>query len=323
MTDWQSWRKHVDYVVATRGRWFGLGDGDGTPIMTLPDPTDIDAPDQWAEAEDLSFTMPALTRDYLTHPAAERLVMAGLGTFSRDGRLATATEDLTLLVAFPGPGGHVQRRGGVITHTDGIDQDNAGTPTEITINATSIMDAWKTTIAASWPAAWWKARPYERTEDEAGIAYSEPWALARVELATRSTFVWKHGPAGFVIRRLAQESLDATMATQADPDGTLWVDDPYCVVEVPEIDTSPEISLEARDDTLWDTVSNQARNAGIVLGARAWWPGDPPIRTWKPAKSTMTPAEVDITPTEGESQRPVGQHTFSHAMIVLTAKEVK
>ncbi|QQB45308.1 hypothetical protein I6I10_07110 [Corynebacterium glucuronolyticum] len=34
------------------------------------------------------------------------------------------------------------------------------------------------------------------------------------------------GRAGFVIRRLAQESLDAAMFTQLDPDGTRWVDDP-------------------------------------------------------------------------------------------------
>lgn len=322
MADWNSWRKHVDYVVATRGRWFGLGDGDGTPIMTLPDPADIDAPDQWADTEDLTFTMPALTRSYTPHPAAEKLVMHAIGEFSRDGRLATAVEDLTLLAAFPGPDGRVQRRGGMITHADGVDEDNDGQPTELTINATSVMDAWKTTIAASWPAAWWKARPYDRTEDEAGIPYSEPWPMARVELATRSTFVVKRGPAGFVIRRLAQESLDVTMATQLDPDGTIWVDDPFHVVEVPEEDTSPEVSLEARDDTLWDTVSKQARNAGILLGAHVWWPGDPPIRTWKPVTSTMQPAEVDITPSQGTSKRPVGLHTFPHAMIVLTAKEV-
>lgn len=323
MTDWPSWRKHVDYVVKTQGRWFGLGDGDGTPFMTLPDPSNIAAADQWADTEDLAFTMPALTPDYSPHPAAEKLVMHSIGQFSRDGKLATAIEDLTLLAAFPGPGGRVVRRGGMITHADATDEDNDGRPQELTINATSVMDAWKTVVAVSWPAAWWRARPYTRTEDEAGITYTEPWDMARVELATRTTFVWKHGPAGFVIRRLAQESLDACMATQKDPDGTIWVDDPYHVVEVPENDTSPEISLEARDEMLWETVIDQARNAGIVLGAHIWWPGDPPIRTWKPVKSTAKPDEVDITPSQGASKRPVGKYSFPHAMTVLTAKEVK
>lgn len=322
MTDWQSWRKHVDYVVATRGRWFGIGNGDGTPIMTLPDPTASESPDQWAESEDLSFTMPALTSDYSSHPVTDMLVNNAIGMFSRDGKLATAIEDLTLLAAFPGPDGTVRRRGGVITHADGTDEDNDGHASEITISATSIMDIWKTTVAASWPAAWWKAKTYDRTSDEAGIPYTEPWAIARVELATNATFVWKNGPAGFVIRRLAQESLDVTMATQADPDGTIWVDDPYHVVEVPLQDTSPVISLEARDDMLWETVIDQAQNAGIILGAYLWWPGDKPIRTWKPIKSTNKPVEVDITPSQEESHRPIGEHTFPHAMVVLTAKEV-
>lgn len=321
MTDWQSWQKHVDYVVATRGRWFGIGNGDGAPIMTLPDPAGITAPDQWAESEDLSFTMPALTSSYTSHRATDMLINSAIGLFSRDGRLATAIDDLTLLAAFPGPDGTVQRCGGVITHADGIDEDNDGLASEITISATNIMDIWKTTVAASWPAAWWNARPHDRTEDEAGITYNETWKIARIELATRTTFVWKNGPAGFVIRRLAQESLDVTMATQTDPDGTIWVDDPFHVVEVPENDTSPHISLEARDDMLWETVIDQAQNAGILLGARLWWPGDAPIRTWKPVTSTATPAEVDITPSQEQTHRPVGEHTFPHAMVVLTAKE--
>lgn len=322
-TDWASWRKHVDYVVKTRGRWFGLGDGDGTPFMTLPDPATIGAAEQWAEAEDLVFTMSALAPDYTIHPAAQRLVMGDLGNFSRDGRLPPATEDLTLLVAFPGPDATVVRRGGVITHTDATDADNDGLPQELTINATNAMDAWKTIPAASWPASWWKARPYTRTTDESEIPYAEPWDMARIELATRTTFVWKNGPAGFVIRRLAQESIDVAMATQKDPDGTLWVDDPYHAVEVPEVDTSPEISLEARDDMLWETVIAQAKNAGIILGAYLWWPGDAPIRTWKPVTSTTPPEEVDITPSQSEAKRPIGHHEYPHAMIVLTAKEVK
>ncbi|MDK8578916.1 hypothetical protein QP905_11310, partial [Corynebacterium pseudodiphtheriticum] len=74
-----------------------------------------------------------------------------------------------------------------------------------------------------------------------------PRRLAKIQFATKSVFAWKQGRAGFVVRRLAQESLDAVGFSQADPDGTQWVDDPFHVVEVPEVDNSPEISLEARD----------------------------------------------------------------------------
>lgn len=122
--------------------------------------------------------------------------------------------------------------------------------------------------------------------------------------------------------RLAQESLDAVGFSQADPDGTQWVDDPYHVVEVPELDNSPEISLEARDGMLWETVSAQARNSGLILGARLWWPGDDPVRSWSLARSGMQPRDLDISPSQGESRRRIVYNTFDHAMVVLEVKEV-
>ena len=147
--------------------------------------------------------------------------------------------------------------------------------------------------------------------------------MARVEMATRTMFTFKHGPAGFIIRRLAQESLDAAMMTQQDPDGVRWIDDPRHVVEVPEEDTSPVISLEAREGSLWDTVAGQAQNAGLILGARLWWPGDPAVRSWELANSSMEPWQVDITPSEGEPYRQVVEQEFPSPMIVLEVKEAR
>ena len=227
-----------------------------------------------------------------------------------------------LLAAFPGPGGQVVRRGGAIVHTTANDEDNDGIPSEVTIHALNCMDVWQTIPAVSWPVSWWKARPYEVKTDESGIKYTQPRHLARVEMATRSMFTWKNGPAAFVIRRLAQESLDASMASQSDPDGPRWVDDPYHVVELPAVDNSPEISLEARDGFLWETVSEQAENAGVILGAYLWWPGDPPVRCWSQARSDMNPRDVDITPSEGKSSRHPVELEFPHAMVVMTVKEV-
>ena len=100
------------------------------------------------------------------------------------------------------------------------------------------------------------------------------------------------------------------------------MDDPFHVVEVPEVDTTPVISLDAADGSLWDTVAAQARNAGVILGARVWWPGDKPVRCWNQATSSMTPAQVDISPSQGASQRTLAYRAFPHAMIVLTVKEV-
>lgn len=322
MVDWPSWQKHVEYVVATRGRWYGIGDGDGVPLFDLDVPMGQDTPDQWMESTDLALTIPAITQDGAPNRAAEIFILSELDSFDESGQLEVAEGDFTLLVAMRGKGGVTERRGGIITHVDGTDPSNSGIPAEMTIHALNFMDIWHTTPAVSWPAAWWAAKPYAKSSDESGLSYSQERMMARIELATRSTFVWKQGQAGFVIRRLAQESLDAVMMTQADPDGTRWIDDPFHVVEVPEQDTSPEISLEARDGMLWETVAAQAKNSGVILGARLWWPGDPPIRTWTPATSSMTPEQVDISPSTGSPTRVVGLHSFDHPMVVLTVKEV-
>ena len=322
MTDFEDWQKHVNYIVATQGRWYGIGDGDGNPLFTLPEPSENESPEQWMDSADLAITLPAQNLDGTPNRAARLLLLDSLVGFDPSGKLPIADVDYTLLVAFPGPDGKITRRGGIITHTTATDPGNTGVPTEITINALSFMDVWNTIPAASWPAAWWKASPYPRESDESKIPYSHPWHMARIELATRSTFVFKTGKAGFVIRRLAQESLDAVMFTQADPDGTRWVDDQYHIVEVPEIDTSEIISLEDRDGFLWDTVAGQAKNAGVILGAYLWWPGDAPVRCWNQVNSSMPPEHVDITPSQGSSARSIRHRTFTHPMIVLTVKEV-
>lgn len=321
-TDWASWQKHVNYVISTRGRWYGIGNGDGEPLFTLPDPIDTDLADQWMESTDLTVKFPAREVSGAVNRVTELLAMSAIRDFDPSGQLPVAPGEYTLLAAFKGAGGAVVRRGGAITHVSADDPDNDGRPAEITILALNAMDVWNTIPAVSWPAAWWAAKPYPKSSDESQLPYKEQRSMARVELATHDTFTWKNGKAGFVIRRLAQESLDATMMTQADPSGVRWVDDPYHVVEVPETDNSPEISLHARDGMLWDTVAAQAKNSGVILGAYIWWPGDPAVRCWNQASSTMSPQQVDISPSQGTPQRTLSYRTFSHAMIVLTVKEV-
>lgn len=96
------------------------------------------------------------------------------------------------------------------------------------------------------------------------------------------------------------------------------------VVEVPAgPDDSPVISLEARDGSLFDTAAGQAGSAGVLLGARLYWPGDLPIRSWELANSSMLPEQVDLTPSQGEPYRQVVEQEFSHSMIVLTVKQVE
>lgn len=322
MTDFDSWQKHVNHIIDTRGRWYGLGDTFGNPLMTLPDLGELGAADQWMSTEDMTFTLPAIDDDGELLPAAELLVMDGLHAVDANGQIPVRQDVFTIIMATRGNDGEVERKAGLVTHCYGKDPQSLGKPTELVIQALPIADVWNTVTAVSWPNAWWKAMPYPRTSDESGLEYSQEWLMARVELATRATFTFKHGKALFVISRLAQESLDAAMSTQQDPDGTIWVDDPYHVVEVPAVDDSPVISLEARDGSLWDTVAAQAANAGVIVGARLWWPGDNPVRSWELANSSMDASQVDITPSQGEPYRSVVEQEFPHPMVVLTVKEV-
>lgn len=321
--DWESAQASVRRTVRQQGHWYGLGDGDGNPLWTLPQPVTKTSPEQWMEATDLSITIPATHSDGTLHPVTKLLVMDELGNVDPSGKLPAAQGDYTLLFATTGPDGEIFRTGGVITHVDADDPQGTGMPETVTIHALSVADAWHTVVAASWPAAWWKATPYEVSRDEAGVPFGHSWQMAAIELASRATFTLKQAQAGFVVRRLAQESLDACMFAQHDPDGTRWVDDQYHVVEVPEVDTTPEISLTVRDESVWDTVVGQAKNAGLILTARIWWPGDKPVRCWSPVDSSMPPEQVDISPSEGRSFRTVGERSFEHAMIVLVAKEVE
>ncbi|WP_156322795.1 hypothetical protein [Corynebacterium deserti] len=269
----------------------------------------------------MEISLPGVRDDGSIQRHAEILIMDAIKEFDPSGQLPPA-EDAFYVVSATASQHGVERKSMRIIYTNADDPDTIGTPQNTTIFGLDLKDIWKMIPAQSWPASWWRATPYERTSDESGLIYPEPWNMAKIQIANRTLFTFKHGQAGFVIRRLAQEALDAAMMTQQDPDGTRWVDDPYHVVEVPEEDNSPIISLEARDGSLWDTCIGQAQNAGLILGARLWWPGDPPVRSWQLANSSMTPEQVDITPSQGEPYRQIMEQTFPHAMTVLTVKEV-
>ena len=323
MTDFVSWNRTVDWIINTQGRWYGIGTGDGEPIMTLPEPLEpSSAPKVWMSMQDIKVTIPT-QGEHGPHATVDRLITQHL-TRVDGGLFVPATdEELTLMVADRGRNGTVVRRAGVISHAVGHDPDDAGMPVSMTIHAADLMEVWHTWPCPSFPLSWWMTTMREYTTDESGVAYTTPRQLALVEMATTADGYTKYGPAETVIRELIQQSLDAVASTTTDPDGTLWVDNPFHVVDLaPTGNPSKGIYIEVRDGTLWETISPQAQNAGVLLGYRVWWPGDPPVRSWQLANSTMTPEQVDLTPEVGLPYRQVVDQTFEHPMIVLTADQI-
>lgn len=73
--DWESWHAHVDHVVATQGCWYGIGDGDGAPLFTLPAPLEGASADQWGQVEDIEVTFPGRDADGRPSRVAELLVV--------------------------------------------------------------------------------------------------------------------------------------------------------------------------------------------------------------------------------------------------------
>lgn len=324
MTDWQSWNRHVDYIIDTQGAWYGIGDGDGAPLLTLPGPLEESAPKVWMSREDMTITIPAAGEHGL-HVVAGRLVSPRLIKIGPDGRMIPATdEELTFLTADRGPNGTVIRRGGVISHADADDPSNTGAPETITIYALDLMDVWHSWPAPSWPLSWWETTIRDYTTDESGVDYTTARHMGLVEMATRADGYTKFGPAETVIRELVQESLDAAAKTQTDPDGTPWVDRPHHIIDLVETGRdSPDVYIEVRDEYLWDTVSTQASNAGVLLGYRLWWPGDPPIRSYELAHSDMSVEQVNLSPPDGsQPHRQVVEQTFDRPMVVLTANQL-
>lgn len=93
------WVKHVNWVIEERGRWVGVGDGDGKPLWSLPGPVVEALPDQWSAAEDLEVTVPATLAGGEVAPWTQALVIGGLGGFDESGKAhAVADVDYTLLL---------------------------------------------------------------------------------------------------------------------------------------------------------------------------------------------------------------------------------
>lgn len=313
--DWESWAKHVNYVVATDGYWIGLCDGDGSPVMDLPALVSGQEAAQWMSAPDIAVTIPRAGL-VAESQAADLLVKRFVDNLDSSGRFQAADdEDWVLGLAVRGPAGGVRRTACVITHAT---QDETGDL--VTIHAENIMKVWETWPCPSWPLSWWETNMSEFTTDESQIPYTTPRMMTLVEMATVIDGYARRGPAESTIREIVQESLDVAARTQPVVGGGVWLDDPYHVVDCRDNGReSPEVIIRLDDSTLWETLAARAQQAGVLLGARVWWPGDPPVRCYAPATSDMTPEQVNLR----GPHRPIEERVFPHAMIVLTVDQME
>lgn len=256
------WRRHIEYVVETEGQWVGLGNSDGHPVMDLPGLIPpLTAPEQHLVGVDAEASFVVAPGS----PLLERLGAEGLGV-DQAGVLQPATGDVRLLlVVRPG-----RRLAYPITYVV-ISGETA--PSKLTIHAADL-----TTELGLWPCpsvsiSWAGAEFQEFKTDASGIRYKTPHQLAWTEHATRVLDFSKRGKAVTTLRDVCQESFDAVDQAYG------WTTPKFITSYAGGDDTSPEVAVTFSDDTVWDTISEPARQAGVTIRVHLWWPGDEPIVT--------------------------------------------
>lgn len=287
--DLMQWRKHIDQVVADEGEWFGVADENGYPIYELAG--EMKFPEshlQAASAEALVNVQPG-------DRVLDDLVGDRLGVLDAAGRLVPANGPTRLLV-MERPG---RRRAATITHCVA---SGLASPSQLTIHAVDLLDGLSWWPCPSIPHEGWELGVWDEwTTDASGETYGTPRQLAAIKFATKLTNYAVRGRARSVLRDVVQDSFDAVNILYG------WDGEPHAVVDWSgSEDTSGEVALRLTDDSVWESIAETARSAGLNVDVDLWWPGDDPILARK--------SEKDGT---------FEQKTFPHPIQVVRIDEFK
>lgn len=277
--EWAEERAHIDRVVADKGQWVGLLDGEGEPVAELPG-RDLDLGSAVQSIEEGTATFPVGTTDGSTHPLVSELfgdAIGGDGTTPLDPH-----DNAGYMLCVQNPGG-IEGRYTYTVEFPTLEGDKAG-PLSLRMDVMELLGVLNFRPCPSVLSTWGEY-PMKPWDTDAGKPYRVKRPLAPIQLAT---IAWGHtskGPAVTTIARVVQDSLDAY--------DTAFAYDPSFVVQVPEgEDTSPEVLIRRQDNTIWDTVGEVARLAGVAISARMWWPGDPAVNTLRGRQAWGEPMGV-------------------------------
>lgn len=255
-------RRHIDAVVRDEGRWVGLCDGEGWPVVELPPVVSLTAP----ESRLVSASVEVTVHVQRGSAVEELLVAEGLGTVDAEGRLVPATDEtLFLVVVVPG-----EKLVYTVTHAVGV---GVAGPDMLTIHGVDLVEGLSMWPCPSIPLNWSQAEFQEWTTDASGEVYKTPRMLAQLQFGQAADGYTVKGRARDTIRTLVQDSLDSVNAAMG------WGSDPHMVVDFGGgADSSDEVLIRTNDDSVFDTISAPALNAGVNVQVDLWWPGDEPVR---------------------------------------------
>lgn len=258
--DFQNWKKHIDHVIGDEGQWLGVLDEEGWPVLSLPLATTVKASEVKLGPGSLEVQVP-LSGAVGARVAGE-LIADGLLSVDASGRLEPA-KGLARFVCVARSG---ERRVYMVTHVvvEGVDS-----PTVATIHGVDLLDGLAWWPCPSIPVDWQQATFTSWDRDASGEKYAKARQLSQLKFADKADGYTKKGPARTVIRDLIQDSFDAVNALYG------WRNNPHAVVDYSGgADTSAQVVIRTDDSTVWDTVSEAAKNAGVSIQVDLWWPGD-------------------------------------------------
>lgn len=264
-TQWETWRRHIDHIVETRGEWIGLCNGDGEPIMMLPHPLELSAEEYILESGDLELAIDVASPSTgLPLPIVDRLVADGIGRLDAQGRFVAAIEE-DFMVVVQRPGGIDGRMAFMVTHV--VAEGDWKQPQKITIHGHDLKKNLELWPAPSALDSW--KNPFTVWAEDAAGKYATPRTYAPIEMATVADGYTLEGDALEVVRRIIVDSLRTV-------DGLMgWSSDPMMVVRaaVPG-EVTRRLVVRVADESVWETIANDARIAGVQIDVALWWPGD-------------------------------------------------
>lgn len=263
---WDAWRASIDAWVAAHGEWVGLLNGSGEPVCQLPPIIEMEAKQTRLAAADISITVTLQGHSGVTHPVVERMVSQGLGRQDSSGRLMPDSNK-TWMIAVVRDG--VRR---VYLVTFPVVSLVRGVPVKMRFEGTDLNVLLEETPCPSVPAIWGH-EPFREWTQDAGGAYTKPRSYAPIELATVARGYTKRDTAERAIQDVIQDSLDAVMRLKPSFSAR-----PHLAVDYTSTGrTSPTVTIRREDKTIWETIADTARLAGVSVWVDLWWPGDPPI----------------------------------------------
>lgn len=275
------WRKHIDRVVQDEGQWVGIADENGYPIYELVGK--INFPESHLQAASAEITVNVEPGDRIL----DDLVGDSLGQMDAAGRLVPANGPARLLVLVR-PG---ERRAAIVTHVVVTGQ---ATPSQVTVHGVDLLDS-----LASWPCpsinleGWEMAKWQQRKTDASGVRYGKMREMAQLQFATKLYRYAKRGTARDVLRVIVQDSFDSVNKLYG------WQDSPHAVVAFGGAkDSSGEVALRISDDSVWETIAETARAAGLTIDVELWWPGDPAIQVRADHDGKQTKAKTFTHPVQ-------------------------